>query len=456
MPIAVLILAVIAGLVLLLVGLRGRVIDDHPLCRRCGFDLTGKPQDSDRCAECGTDVTTPQAVRIGHRQRRSRPLWAGVALLVPACLVLVVSAVAVIGQVDLMPWKPAWLLQWDAEGGDSRTSDRAYAELTRRLKAGSLSKDRIQSLVADAMRRQVDPALAWSNARGDFVADAYVAGQITNELWVRYVRQGIKLELQARPTVRVGDPIPTGIAVRALRIGRAAASIDFKGTELSAPGATTRPWAWTDGGADFGSGGGGWHATSPDLGGAATASLPPGPYPIVGSLRISVLNSKGGQPVGQYDVDVSALVMLASNDETIEYFTTDESQRRAVEAAVEIPEITALSSGGVDVRMSFRSPPIRLTGRVFLRTPDGRQISLNSWIDVPERQGRTGYGFGARVKDDLQGAATVDFIFHPDLDMVKRSVNPAVRWGDDIVIRNVPISRTPQNTRARPATMSAQ
>ena len=35
------IVILIAATVLLIAGLRGRRVDDHPLCRRCGFDLIG-------------------------------------------------------------------------------------------------------------------------------------------------------------------------------------------------------------------------------------------------------------------------------------------------------------------------------------------------------------------------------------------------------------------------------
>src|SRR5688572_29100978 len=47
--IALPILVLIAATVLLIAGLRGRRVDDHPLCRRCGFDLVGSPRESVVC-----------------------------------------------------------------------------------------------------------------------------------------------------------------------------------------------------------------------------------------------------------------------------------------------------------------------------------------------------------------------------------------------------------------------
>ena len=46
LSIAVLILPallLVAGIVLTVRGLRGRRVDDHPHCRKCGFDLIGLP-----------------------------------------------------------------------------------------------------------------------------------------------------------------------------------------------------------------------------------------------------------------------------------------------------------------------------------------------------------------------------------------------------------------------------
>src|SRR5215218_8796709 len=98
------------GLALLVIGWRGRRTDDHPLCRRCGFDLTGRPPDSTRCAECGADIATSRAIRIGHRRKR------GVVSLL-AMLTLGVRAFVNFDDINLMPYKPAWLLVRDATGG---------------------------------------------------------------------------------------------------------------------------------------------------------------------------------------------------------------------------------------------------------------------------------------------------------------------------------------------------
>ena len=52
----------VVGTALLILGLRGRRLDGHPVCRKCRFDLVGTP-DVSVCPECGRDVTQPATVR---------------------------------------------------------------------------------------------------------------------------------------------------------------------------------------------------------------------------------------------------------------------------------------------------------------------------------------------------------------------------------------------------------
>lgn len=59
----------LSGVVLLAIGLRGRAIDDHPVCRKCGYDLTGIFPESKKCPECEADVSADRNVRIGNRVR---------------------------------------------------------------------------------------------------------------------------------------------------------------------------------------------------------------------------------------------------------------------------------------------------------------------------------------------------------------------------------------------------
>jgi len=56
------------GLFLLWKGIRGRQIDDHPYCLKCGYDLFGLPRGGHICSECGADLQRT-GVRTGRRKR---------------------------------------------------------------------------------------------------------------------------------------------------------------------------------------------------------------------------------------------------------------------------------------------------------------------------------------------------------------------------------------------------
>src|SRR4051812_44201596 len=72
----------LTALAVLAVAVRGRLADAHPYCRKCGFDLFGKPAEATVCSECGSDLARRRAVRTGRRERRRRLL----AAVVPALL----------------------------------------------------------------------------------------------------------------------------------------------------------------------------------------------------------------------------------------------------------------------------------------------------------------------------------------------------------------------------------
>ena len=71
---------VVAGVWLVWVGVRGRPVDDHPHCRKCGYDLFGLSLRGAVCPECGAPLNQRKAVRVGVRERRR-----GLIVLAIAC-----------------------------------------------------------------------------------------------------------------------------------------------------------------------------------------------------------------------------------------------------------------------------------------------------------------------------------------------------------------------------------
>jgi hypothetical protein len=97
----------------------GWFVDDHPHCRRCGYDLTGKPADSHRCAECGADLTARRGVVMGRRRRlKSSWIFGGSLLLL---ISLTTGGFVVANQLRTIQWVhyfPVKLLLHQAQGND--------------------------------------------------------------------------------------------------------------------------------------------------------------------------------------------------------------------------------------------------------------------------------------------------------------------------------------------------
>jgi hypothetical protein len=130
-------LAALLGVYLLYQGLRGRTIDDHPVCAHCRFDLHGQPEAQPRCPECGSSLASPRSVRIGRVRRRPRLIVTGTLALALSVCLSVGYALARHQGVNWNKHKPARLLIWEISQGQPDTS--VMEELLKRAELGSLS-----------------------------------------------------------------------------------------------------------------------------------------------------------------------------------------------------------------------------------------------------------------------------------------------------------------------------
>ncbi len=195
-------------------GFRGRRFDDHPVCRRCRFDLVGV--EAARCPECGRDLAERKAVRIGNRRRR--PAFIAVGSL---ALLLSITGAGVIGwgAANKFNWntiKPAWLLIVEAESSIITTSQAALDELVSRAVKRTLARATHARLAARALELQADPLARWSRSWGDLVEIAHARGMIDDETALDYIRRAFDVSISLRsPLAHGAQPtlhmIPDGV-----------------------------------------------------------------------------------------------------------------------------------------------------------------------------------------------------------------------------------------------------
>jgi hypothetical protein len=191
---------------LFLLARRGRRTDDHPLCRKCSFDLFNKPPASTRCPECGADTTLPNALRIGHRQRNPFLLAATTTLFTLSLLITLLLATLRLTHFNYYPYLPLSLLAHQAATGSPDAQARAFTELTRRVSTGPPAS--ATPIIDIALHHQADRTHPWDERWGDLVMDAQAAGTIGPGQSNAFARESIEWLYTMRDRVALDDPLP--------------------------------------------------------------------------------------------------------------------------------------------------------------------------------------------------------------------------------------------------------
>lgn len=228
-------IAICGALAFLLIrrGLRGTPIHDHPLCAKCRYDLTGRPNESTRCPECGADLEKPKAVRIGARKRRLRPLLVGSSLLLLTAAFSIVTITGVLRGVNWYEHKPVWWLLYDAKRGNPASAPPSIFELHRRMNAGEMDNESRDHVLQTALAFQADSSKPWFSEWGEMIESAYDKGLLNEADWLRYARQGVSagLKIRVREFTMIGRPVPLSVSTstdRLCRQTRIWAHIDFE------------------------------------------------------------------------------------------------------------------------------------------------------------------------------------------------------------------------------------
>ncbi len=186
----------VIGIGLLVVGVRGRKIDDHPVCRRCRFDLIGLPGAAS-CPECGADLSRRGAVRLGQRKRRPRVVAIG-ALALGLSLLLAAGLLSVrVAGISLNTYKPVWMLTGEAVGINQNVAAAARSELLARHKASAITASQARSIADMVLARQADALAEWDPQLGVLLETLWAAGLVDDNQLNIYAKEGTRFSLRA-------------------------------------------------------------------------------------------------------------------------------------------------------------------------------------------------------------------------------------------------------------------
>lgn len=430
-----------AGIALTWIGWRGRTIDNHPICRKCGFDLFALDQ-AVKCPECGTNLSA-KAIRLGHRALRRMPFVFGLLLLLPSLTIVAALGVATVKNVDLDRYKPVWWLLRDADW-------EAVNELQRRLESGTVSDAQIASVVEKALRVQEDESQRWMKEWGTFVEVSRLKGKIADAQWVQYARQAPRYELVVRPRLGIGDSLPYDLRESASRVGASQKRwgtqkrlITFCGRALLRIGdATTRtnqisgeiePDSDASGVSSFG-----WFDMRPLL-----ANATPGIKFLHVEAEIDVFDSwpdvlQRKRPITVRKIEFDVQFDLLAPGESSVKLIDDSRHRFAVEHALSISSVRFTGKELLPLhKLDWRSniPPIAYDLSVRIRD---REIQTGSLMFLP------GGLDGARevaspVTLESEPPAIVNVILKPNPKLAARTIDILEIWDGQLEFKNVPV-----------------
>lgn len=450
-PAIVVVVLLLAGAMLLRFGLVGRRLDDHPICRKCRFDLVGvyEPGESSeavKCPECGIDLSA-QRVAKGNRRRRKGTIALGALLLV---LAVGIGGAFGWGAASGFNWnsiKPTWLLQREAGGGSPETVRAALDELIARLESEELGEATARELIAVGLQRQADLDLAWEPRWGDLIETAYFMNRLDHESWARYLRQCLpdsSIDVSTRERLRLGDPVPCRVTISKPRLGDRTSVMLQIGSHAAGnvlPDGTERPVEIGRSHARLGLAGGGsgrvsWSMDldlavgvhnvwvdwmiSPMVGGAVTGEQ--GGDPIEWTMRFE-------ETIEVVPPGAPLVELVAAPDLAQKVRDSLTIQRMSIRAG---PAEGPLTSSGT---VQFTNPPIDMAFDVVW-VAGGKEFLAG---DVAITQGQKTHGHGIWGQIEGFDAESVDVILRPSARAAMQTTELTRIWGGEVRFEDVPV-----------------
>lgn len=466
---------IIAGALTLLggaglwLGLRGKRLNDHPICRKCKFDLvgvyaphdantggTGVPpvrtnDDNPRCPECGRDLSRRRAVRRGAR--RKRPVIVTISAL---SLLLGAGALstAVWGRATDFNWnrvKPEWMLLAELHTGETSVDRAILVEFARRLRQRGLSDRTLIRLAPTALEIQKlavqrHPqdlnSLRYNAQWGDIATEAVLRGLVSDHEAVQYAKRGV----MAR--VRVRSPMPAGAPLRV----SVSPDINFVGWPQGA-GVHYEVVKAAIGDAHFETAGA--HGVIPfadNHGGGRTFTLP-GTLNPTGEQEVQIsirwrlhancptsydVHDHSDAPAAQWTEQYARPILIQLPHVPDVVLVDDAAMAPQMVNAAQVVTVRLLRSPSNSpqfrIRAQFTNLPAGLAHEASLRTED-REWPLRV---VRANIGETAYLIGDFDASEFD-ASLVDLVLRPSLKDAIRSIDVHNLWNREIVIPGIPV-----------------
>ncbi len=346
-----------SALALLLLGLRGKSINDHPTCSACRFDLIGLTAPA-ACPECGSRLDSPRAIRHGARRKRRGLIITGSTIL----LLCVLAAGAVFNADKLIKHEPSWLLLLEAERSTSRRTPDLLSELIARSDSASLSQSNRARLAHRAAAVQADAAQQWGPQWASILVDPKFTSTLLPQECQATSLAGVEAEIPFRHRIRQGQKLPMAIKLpvgpRFLAVGRRATvqSVhitlrDNAGTiiaqvdEPAKLALTTYPNGW----GEFG--------VEPSL------PVPPGDYQLEATCPMTFPCADGNGAATMTIRSTGPLTVVPPDQSTVELIHDPEGQKVLTSSLVASGTIRSDRRGG-----SFVGVAIEVSGTAGLDT----------------------------------------------------------------------------------------
>lgn len=440
----------LAGVILLVLGVRGRRINDHPVCGKCRFDLFGNPK-ATGCPECGADLTANKATRIGVREKRRGMIVAAVLLLL-----IGVGGGGALGyftnqDTDWQPYKPVWWLTFEANLSPGKTSDAALNELLKRVNSGDLNDAQMETLIADALANQVDLSRTWQPTWGDFVEKHQADGKLDEELWKQYALNALdsRVKLMVRPKIRIGDPVPYRWTNTGARVGtKCTLIVRSHGAMMQVESIQIK--SSIGGGSRLSNSSSGSSSSSSTLKPEEVAKLKPGAQKITHTVNYKVYpnweasRDDENAVLAEKTITLEAETEFANLNEPTARLIHDPQYEQAVRDTVKLRGVkfqkpsdnsyyAKKNQREVEVRVAFSPRPLDAAFEVIILHND-KEYKLSS-ISSPA-SGQTNWHTHGGVPEHLVGQ-TVDLILRPSLDVAVRTVDCFDIWGEEIIFPDV-------------------